>query len=82
MIELKQPKAKHNASNNNYQNLSYEEAFEKLKHIVEKMQMEQITLEETVNLYKEGKLLSEHCNNLLNTAKFEIEELIKDDSKV
>lgn len=81
MIKLTKAKSEetHVAFEDKYKTLSYEEAFEKLKQIVEAMQMEQITLEETVNLYKEGKMLSEHCNKILNTAKFEIDELIKDD---
>lgn len=60
-------------------NISYEEAFDRLKVIVDKMQDEQITLEETVNLYKEGKNLTEHCNKLLELAKFEIEEIADND---
>lgn len=60
-------------------NQSYEEAFDRLKVIVDKMQEEQITLEETVSLYKEGKALTEHCNKLLELAKFEIEEIVDDD---
>ncbi|MGV3278444.1 exodeoxyribonuclease VII small subunit [Rickettsiales bacterium LUAb2] len=57
--------------------LTFEEAYEKLKIITEQLQEENTSLEQTIVLYKEGKALSDHCNNLLQKAKLEIENITK-----
>jgi exodeoxyribonuclease VII small subunit len=52
---------------------SFEEALTKLEAIVEKLDDEDITLEESVQLYEEGLKLSIICSKTLESAELKIE---------
>ncbi|WP_340103959.1 exodeoxyribonuclease VII small subunit [Rhodohalobacter sp. 8-1] len=56
---------------------SFEEALTKLEAIVEKLDDEDITLEESVQLYEEGLKLSKICSKTLENAELKIEEIEK-----
>lgn len=59
--------------------LKFEEAMSELDSIIEKLESSETTLmlEESVDLYKRGTLLSKHCKNMLDKAKQEVKVLTK-----
>ena len=54
--------------------IRFEEALEKLAQINEKLESEDISLDESVKLFKEGLELSRFCQKKLDDAKLEIEK--------
>ena len=56
---------------------SFEEALTKLEAIVDKLDDDEITLEESVQLYEEGLKLSKLCSETLENAELKIEEIEK-----
>ena len=55
--------------------IKFEEAIEKLSEINNKLESEDITLDESVKLFKEGIELSKFCQSKLDEAKLEIEKI-------
>jgi exodeoxyribonuclease VII small subunit len=55
--------------------LSFEEALKKLELIVEQLEDEDITLEDSVKLYEEGVQLSQFCAEILEQAELRIEQV-------
>ena len=55
--------------------ISFEEAFEKLKQISEKIENENLTLDESIALFEEGVKLSGYCSKILEEAKQKITKL-------
>lgn len=60
-------------------NLTYEQAIEKLEKIVIELEKGDMPLEDTVKLYDEATRLSGYCTALLNNAKTKITELSSKD---
>lgn len=58
--------------------MTYEEAVLRIEEIVSKLENEQVPLDESITLYKEGMELSLFCSKKLDTAQKEVEELKKD----
>ena len=56
---------------------TFESAFIRLEEIVEKMNQETITLDESLKLYEEGDALIQFCQKKLQDAETKIETLIK-----
>lgn len=56
---------------------TFESAFERLEEIVEKMNQETITLDDSLKLYEEGDALIQFCQKKLQDAETKIETLIK-----
>ncbi len=54
--------------------LNFEEALEKLAEINEKLESDEISLDESIRLFKEGLELSKLCQKKLDDAKLEIEK--------
>ncbi|MCK9245679.1 MAG: exodeoxyribonuclease VII small subunit [Anaerolineaceae bacterium] len=54
---------------------SYEAAFAALQEIVSRLENSELPLEESLKLYEEGKLLSDHCAKLLETAQLRVSTL-------
>lgn len=52
--------------------LSYEEAIDRLKSILEKLEDDDSSLEESMKNFKEGIKLYKYCNSLINKAEGEI----------
>lgn len=64
-------------------NLSFEQASQKLDEIVEKINSGTTSLEEMVVLYEEGINLVNYCNDLLNSYRSRIDKIaVKNDAKV
>ena len=55
--------------------LNFEEALEKLSEINEKLESEEISLDESVKLFREGLELSKLCQKKLDEAKLEIQKI-------
>lgn len=55
--------------------LSFEEALKKLESIVEQLEDENITLEDSVKLYEEGVKMSKFCTEILEQAELRIEQV-------
>ena len=55
--------------------LKFEEALNKLAEINEKLSAEDISLEDSVKLFKEGVELTKLCQKKLDDAKQEIEQI-------
>jgi exodeoxyribonuclease VII small subunit len=53
----------------------FEEALKKLEKIVEKLNDQDISLEESVQLYEEGLKLSKICSETLEQAALKIEQI-------
>ena len=58
--------------------IKFEEAIERLAEINEKLEDENISLDDSVKLFKEGIELSKLCQAKLNEAKLEIEKIETD----
>ncbi|MDE3046172.1 MAG: exodeoxyribonuclease VII small subunit [Verrucomicrobiota bacterium] len=57
--------------------LSFEQAFERLEQILEKMNGGKTTLEESLKLFEEAEGLIRTCNGRLATSEQRIEALVK-----
>ena len=55
--------------------IKFEEALEKLAEINEKLESEEISLDDSIKLFKEGIELSNFCQKKLDEAKLEIEKI-------
>ena len=55
--------------------IKFEEALERLAQINEKLESDEISLEDSVKLFKEGLELSKLCQKKLDEAKLEIESI-------
>ncbi len=55
--------------------MTFEQALDKLKQTVAKMESGGATLEESVKLYEEGMKLSVYCNKCLEEAKQKITDI-------
>ena len=55
--------------------MNFEEALDRLSKINEKLESEEISLDESLKLFKEGVELSKLCQKKLDDAKQEIEQL-------
>ena len=59
------------------QERSFEESFSRLEKILERLESEDCTLEETIKLYEEGMGLTKFCYDKLNNAELRIKEINK-----
>lgn len=55
------------------ENMSFEQALKRLEEIVEALEGEGVTLEESVALYKEGAACGAICREKLDNARHELE---------
>ncbi len=61
------------------ENLTYEEAIEKLEKIIKELEGENLSLKDSMEKFKEGVALYNYCNEILNKVEGEIKILLKDD---
>ena len=54
---------------------SFEDALKQLESIVEQLESQEITLEDSVKLYEQGIELSKLCNNVLHNAELRIQQV-------
>jgi exodeoxyribonuclease VII small subunit len=59
--------------------MSYEEAFALLEEVVQKLETEQLSLEDAIKNFERGQLLSSRCTALLEQADLKIRELTVQD---
>jgi exodeoxyribonuclease VII small subunit len=59
----------------NVDDLPFEKALEELEAILEKLEGEGLTLDETVTLYQRGRLLAQRCQAMLDTVALRVEQL-------
>lgn len=57
--------------------LKFEEAFERLEEILEKMNHSGVELEEAINLYEEADALIGTCSEKLKSAEQKIDQLVR-----
>jgi exodeoxyribonuclease VII small subunit len=57
--------------------MTFEEALKKLEIIIEKMESEELSLEESLSNFEEGMELTRHCRKLLTDAEYKVEILLK-----
>jgi len=57
------------------ENQTFEEALARLKEIVDELENESITLEDSIELFEEGIKLSKFCTNTLEQAEIRIEKV-------
>jgi exodeoxyribonuclease VII small subunit len=55
--------------------LSYEQAFAELETIINGLETNQKTLEESISLYERGQALSIYCASLLDQAELRVRQL-------
>lgn len=61
----------------NKQERSFEDSFSRLEKILEQLEGEDCTLEDTIKLYEEGLTLTKVCYDKLNDAELRIKEINK-----
>lgn len=57
--------------------MTFEEAYERLEQILEKMNSEQVSLDESIALYEEADRLIASCQKKLQEAEKKVEVLVK-----
>ncbi len=62
--------------------LSFEEALAELETIVERLEGESLSLDETMALYERGRQLAQHCQTLLDAASLKFQRLRPDGTVV
>jgi len=65
----------------NINELSFEAAYAQLEAIVTKLESGELSLEESVNMYEQGKKLSDHCQKILDDAELRVNQ-INDEGEV
>ena len=61
------------------ESLDFEASLTELESIVSKLENSQLSLQESLQLYKRGELLSKRCNQLLDEAELQIDEQFSSD---
>ncbi|MBI5972564.1 exodeoxyribonuclease VII small subunit [Staphylococcus caledonicus] len=61
---------------------SFEEMMQELENIVQKLDNETVSLEESLDLYQRGMKLSAACDSTLKDAENKVNQLIKDETEV
>ncbi|MEM7028541.1 MAG: exodeoxyribonuclease VII small subunit [Chloroflexota bacterium] len=57
---------------------TFEQAFQSLGAILEKLEAGDLSLEESISLYEQGMKLAEQCNTQLDTAELRVQKLSPD----
>lgn len=58
--------------------MTYEKAITRLEEIVDVLEKNEISLEESLSLFEEGTKLTNYCSTLLKNAKIKITEIGED----
>ncbi|MDQ7035384.1 MAG: exodeoxyribonuclease VII small subunit [Anaerolineae bacterium] len=69
-----------NTNELSFDELSFEAAYTELQAVIEKLESGELSLDESVNLYERGRLLSLHCQSLLDNAELRIKQVNQDGS--
>lgn len=57
--------------------MTFEEALKRLEEITKKLEIGNISLDESVQLFEEGSRLKKHCEALLKEAQLKVEKIIE-----
>lgn len=55
--------------------LSYEVAFQQLQEIVQTLEGETCSLEQSLTLFEQGQSLAKYCANLLDAAELQVQQV-------
>lgn len=66
----------------NKKEVNFEELIEKLEDITNKLEKEQLSLDESVKLFEEGMQISKECNSKLEDAEKRITILINQNNEI
>lgn len=55
--------------------LSFEEAYERLEDVLSRLQMGNMSLDDSLAAFEEGMALAAHCQALLDAAELRVEQL-------
>lgn len=58
-----------------FEDLSYEEAYQQLETIVQQLEGNDLPLDEALNLFEQGQQLAAHCQHLLDSAELRVSQL-------
>lgn len=56
--------------------MNFEQAFQRLDDIVQRLEQGDLTLEESLALYEEGMTLAAQCNDWLDKAELRVRQLV------
>jgi exodeoxyribonuclease VII small subunit len=70
-------KDKKNKFSSGQKQQSFEDALQRLEDIVNKLESEEVPLEETISLFEEGQELINFCNKKLEEVKHKVEIVLK-----
>ncbi len=59
--------------------LTFEQAAERLESIVNKLESGDVPLENAIDLFQEGMVLAKHCHKKLEKAEMKIDEILERD---
>lgn len=62
--------------------LSFEQAMEKLEGIVEKLEEGDVPLEEAISIYKQGMDLSRLCHQKLKAVENQLTQILREDGEL
>ncbi len=64
------------------EDINFEDVLAKLEEITNKLEKEQLSLDETVKLFEEGTKLSKKCNDILENAEKRITILLNENGEI
>lgn len=62
----------------NIESLSFEDSYERLEEVIQKLEDSNLTIDESVALYEEGIHLAVHCDKQLEDAELKVIQLLTD----
>jgi exodeoxyribonuclease VII small subunit len=62
------------------EDMGYEEAFQELKDLVERLESQDLQLEEGLELFERGQTLAKRCGQLLEQTEIKIKQIAVSDS--
>ncbi|SFE31189.1 exodeoxyribonuclease VII small subunit [Alteribacillus iranensis] len=62
--------------------VSFEEAMEKLEQIVEKLEEGEVPLEKAITMYQEGMSLSQVCHDKLQKVEKQMDQIMDEDGEM
>lgn len=69
-------------TDDNFKNVSFEEAMEKLEGIVEKLEEGEVPLEQAIAMYQEGMSLSNVCHEKLQRIEKQMDRVVEEDGEI
>ena len=67
---------------NKINDLSFEDSIEELDNIVDKINSDNLSVNDMVELFEGGIMLNKHCKSILDDTKGKIYKLIKDNDEL